>query len=63
MCQRNELMGINGKCICGPSINDRLLTKKELLARLKEHKQNLESALDNVNKNLESTAIAAKGGD
>lgn len=63
MCQGGELIRLNNKCICGPLIDDKLLSKNELLARLKEYKQNLESELDAVNKNLESTATAAKGGD
>lgn len=63
MCQGSELIRLKSKCICEPVIDDRLLSKKELLARLNEYKKNLESELDAVNKNLESTAIAAEGGD
>jgi hypothetical protein len=63
MCQGIELIRLKSKCLCGPLIDDRLLSKNELLARLKEYKQNLESELDAVNKNLESTATAAEGGD
>ena len=43
--------------------DDEFLGKKELLNRLKEHKKCLESELIVVNKDLESTAIAAEGGD
>mgnify|MGYP001584896597 FL=1 len=63
MCQDGELIRLKSKCICGPLIDDRLLSKKELLTRLNEYKNNLESELNTVNKNLESTAIAAEGGD
>ena len=63
MCQGGELIRLKSKCICGPLIDDKVLSKNELLAQLKEYKQNLESELDTVNKNLESTAIAAEGGD
>jgi len=63
MCQGGELIRLNSKCICGPLIDDKHLSKNELLVRLKEYKQNLESELDAVNRNLESMAIAAEGGD
>jgi len=63
MCQGGELIRLKSQCICGPLIDDKLLSKNELLAQLKEYKQNLESELDTVNKNLESTATAAEGGD
>jgi len=63
MCQGGDLIRSNSKCICGPLIDDKLLSNSELLARLKEYKQNLESELDAVNKNLESRATAAEGGD
>ena len=63
MCQDGELIRLKSKCICGPLIDDRLLSKKELLTRLNEYKNNLESELIMVNKDLESTAIAAEGGD
>ena len=63
MCQGSELIRLKSKCICGPLIDDRLLSKNELLVRLKEYKQNLESELDAVNRNLESMTIAAEGGD
>jgi len=63
MCQGGELVRLNDECICGPLIDDKLLSKNELLARLKEHRLNLESKLDAVNKNLEAQATAAEGGD
>jgi hypothetical protein len=63
MCQGSEFIRFKNPCICEPKINDRLLSKKELLVRLKEYKKNLESELIIVNKNLESTAAAAEGGD
>lgn len=63
MCQGSELIKLKSQCICEPRIDDRLLSKKEILTRLKEYKKNLESELIMVNKNLESTAIAAEGGD
>jgi len=63
MCQEGELIRLKSKCICGPLIDDRLLSKKELLTQLNEYKNNLESELNTVNKNLESMAIAAEGGD
>lgn len=63
MCQESEFIRFKNPCICEPKINDRLLSKKELLARLKEYKKTLESELIIVNKNLESTAAAAEGGD
>lgn len=63
MCQGDKLVRLKSKCICGPLNDDRLLSKKEFLARLKKYKQNLEFELNTVNKNLESTAIAAEGGD
>ena len=63
MCQGGELIRLKSKCICGPLIDDKLLSKNELLARLKQYRQNLESGLNAVNKNLEATATAAEGGD
>ena len=63
MCQGGELVRLKGTCFCGPLIDDRLLSKKEILTRLKEYQKTLESELDAVNENLESTAIAAEGGD
>jgi hypothetical protein len=63
MCQGSELIRFKNPCICVPKIDDKLLSKEELLAQLREYKKNLESELNTVNKNLESTAIAAEGGD
>ena len=63
MCQEHECISRKKQCICEPTIDNRLPSKKELLIRLKEYKMDLESELDAVNKNLESTAIAAEGGD
>jgi len=63
MCQGDESVRLKNNCICGPLLDDGLLSEKELLARLKEYKQNLECELVTVNKNLEATAIAAEGGD
>lgn len=62
MCQGSEGIGIN-QCGCRLKIEDKVLSKKELLIRLKKYKKNLESALDAVNSNLESSATAEKGGD
>lgn len=63
MCQESKFINSHNLCGCETGINDDLLGKKELLNRLKEHKKNLESELHAVNKNLESTAIAAEGGE
>jgi len=63
MCQWSEFIKLKNPCSGEPEIDDGLLSEKELLARLKKYKKNLESELNTVNKNLESTAIAAEGGD
>jgi hypothetical protein len=63
MCQEHECISRKKQCICEPAIDNRLLSKNELLIRLKEYKMNLESELDAVNKNLESSATAEEGGD
>ncbi len=63
MCQGSELIRFKSKCICETLIDDRLLSKKDLLARLNEYKKDLASELNVVNNKLESTAIAAEGGD
>ena len=63
MCQRNEFIKVKSQCICESTIDDRPVSKTELLAQLKEYKKHMESELNTVNKNLESTAIAAEGGD
>jgi hypothetical protein len=63
MCQGGELARLKDACMCGALIDDRLLSKKEILTRLREYQKTLESELDAVNENVESTAIAAEGGD
>ncbi len=63
MCQESKFVSLRNYCSYETKINDELLGKKELLKRLKEYKQNLESELIMVNKDLESTAIATEGGD
>ena len=63
MCQGSEFNKLKNTCKGEPEIDDRLLSKEELLARLRGYKKDLESELNAVNKNLESTAIAPKGGD
>ena len=63
MCQEHACISRKKQCICEPIIDNRLLSKNELLIRLKEYKMNLESELDAVNKNLESSAAAEEGGD
>lgn len=63
MCQGSELIRFKNPCICVPKIDDKLLSKEELLSQLKEYKKNLESELDTVKKNLELTATAAEGGE
>ena len=63
MCQGSEFIKLKHPCSGEPNIDERLLSKKELLTRLREYKKDLESDLIMVNKNLESTAIAAEGGD
>jgi|GEM_PF-6681527 len=63
MCQEHECTSREKQCICEHAIDNRLLSKNELLIRLKEYKRNLESELDAVNKNLESSATAEEGGD
>jgi hypothetical protein len=63
MCQEHECISKEKQCLCEPAIDNRLLSKNELLIRLKEYKRNLESELDAVNEDLESTATAEEGGD
>jgi hypothetical protein len=55
MCHGNVFFGLKNSCRCKPEIDDRFFSKQELLAQLKEYKKDLESELDTVNRNLEST--------
>ena len=48
MCQGSALKLIKGKGICDALVEGKILNKKELLARLKEHKKKLESELEKV---------------
>lgn len=54
MCQELECISRTKQCICEPTIDNRLLSKNELLIRLRECRRKLESELVAVNKNLES---------
>lgn len=63
MCRGSEFNKMKSPCNGKPEIDDSLLNKEELLLRLRGYKKDLESELIMVDKNLESTAIAAEGGD
>lgn len=53
MCLGNVSIPVDGKRTCGQLIDGKLLSKKDLLARLREHKKKLESELKKVDKNLD----------
>lgn len=63
MCRKSESVRLQSPCECETKLEDRLPSGKEALLRLREYKKSLEAELKTVNKNLESTATAAEGGD
>ena len=60
MCRGSALNLINGRCICETLIEGKTLNKKQLLARLKEHKKKLESELEKVDKEVRNQRLSPR---
>jgi hypothetical protein len=60
MCRGSALNLINGKCICEALVEGKIMNKKQLLARLKEHKEKLESELEKVDKEARNQRLSPR---
>lgn len=63
MCEGNMSISSKNKGNCDSKFKKELLSKEELLTRLKKHKKNLESELSMVNSKLGSEDTNKKGGE
>lgn len=63
MCEENKLINSNDSCFCYFDFEKRVLSKEELLMRLKEYKRNLELELLRVKSKLEPETAQEKGGE